>query len=90
MSLFFKPSIIVRRNLVLVASLLFLLVGTGSIYFIVVAMKQISNDFLWPRSVPSIAYALQYFGAEFEDMISGTNRDNGRNATWYSPLRTRR
>ena len=63
MSLFFKPSIIVQRNVVLVASLLFLLVGTGSIYFIVVAMKQISNDFLWPRSVPSIAYALQYFGA---------------------------
>ncbi|MBD48526.1 MAG: NADH-quinone oxidoreductase subunit F [Dehalococcoidia bacterium] len=37
-----------------------------------------------------VSSALQYFGAEFEDMISDPNRDNGRNATWYSPLRTRR
>ena len=37
-----------------------------------------------------VSSALQYFGAEFEDMILDANRDNGRNATWYSPLRTRR
>ena len=37
-----------------------------------------------------VSSALQYFGVEFEDMISGTNRGNGQNATWYSPLRTRR
>jgi len=37
-----------------------------------------------------VSSALQYFGAEFEDMIAGANRDNGLNATWYSPLRTRR
>lgn len=37
-----------------------------------------------------VSSALQYFGAEFEDMISDPNRYNGRNATWYSPSRTRR
>ena len=54
-----------RSNIVLIASLLFLLVGTGSIYFIVVALKQIANEFDWPRTVPSLAYALQYLGAGF-------------------------
>jgi MFS family permease len=49
-----------QRAVVLVASLLFMLVGTGSIYFIVVALKLISAEFDWPRAVPSIAYALQY------------------------------
>jgi MFS family permease len=49
-----------RRVIVLIASLLFMLVGTGSIYFIVVALKLISTEFDWPRAVPSIAYALQY------------------------------
>jgi MFS family permease len=49
-----------RRTSVLVASLLFILIGTGSIYFIVIALKLIAADFGWPRAVPSIAYALQY------------------------------
>ncbi|MBO6782573.1 MAG: MFS transporter [Alphaproteobacteria bacterium] len=40
--------------------MLFMLIGSGSIYFIVVALKVISTEFDWPRAVPSIAYALQY------------------------------
>ena len=52
-----------RRTVVLVASLLFMLIGTGSIYFIVIALKPIALEFVWPRAVPSIAYALQYAGA---------------------------
>lgn len=44
-----------RRTTVLIASLLFMLIGTGSIYFIVVALKLIAEDFGWPRAVPSIA-----------------------------------
>jgi MFS family permease len=60
-----------RRNAVLVASLLFMLVGTGSIYFIVVALKQISAEFDWPRAVPSIAYSLQYFGAGVGGIFMG-------------------
>jgi MFS family permease len=60
-----------QRSLVLVASLLFMLIGTGSIYFIVVAMKQISAEFAWPRSIPSIAYALQYGGAGIGGIFMG-------------------
>ena len=60
-----------RRSAVLVASLLFMVVGTGSIYFIVVALKQISGEFGWPRAVPSIAYALQYFGAGIGGVFMG-------------------
>ena len=52
-----------KRNSVLVASLLFILIGSGSIYFIVVALKAIAAEFAWPRAFPSIAYALQYLGA---------------------------
>ena len=53
----------VRRYAVLAASLLFLMIGTGSVYFLVVALKLISAEFDWPRAVPSMAYSLQYFGA---------------------------
>ena len=60
-----------KRSAVLVASLLFILVGTGSIYFIVVALKQISTEFGWPRTVPSIAYALSYFGAGIGGVFMG-------------------
>ncbi|MBI37157.1 MAG: MFS transporter [Alphaproteobacteria bacterium] len=60
-----------RSSIVLIASLLFLLVGTGSIYFIVVALKQIANEFDWPRTVPSLAYALQYLGAGFGGIFMG-------------------
>ncbi|MBO21954.1 MAG: MFS transporter [Rhodospirillaceae bacterium] len=48
-----------------------MLVGTGSIYFIVVALKQISAEFAWPRAVPSIAYALQYGGAGIGGIFMG-------------------
>ncbi|MBT3399276.1 MAG: hypothetical protein HN420_04720, partial [Rhodospirillaceae bacterium] len=60
-----------RRTIVLVASLLFMLIGTGSIYFIVVALKLIAADFGWPRAVPSIAYALQYAGAGVGGIFMG-------------------
>jgi MFS family permease len=60
-----------RRTAVLIASLLFMLIGTGSIYFIVVALKLIAEDFGWPRAVPSIAYALQYAGAGVGGIFMG-------------------
>jgi MFS family permease len=50
------------RYVVLVASVLLLLIGTGSVYFLVVALKLIAADFNWPRAVPSLAYSLQYIG----------------------------
>jgi MFS family permease len=60
-----------RRNSVLVASLLFMLIGTGSIYFLVVALKLISADFDWPRAIPSLAYSLQYFGGGVGGIVMG-------------------
>ncbi|MBH66937.1 MAG: MFS transporter [Rhodospirillaceae bacterium] len=62
---------VVQRNLVLAASLIFMIIGTGSVYFIVVALKPISLEFEWPRAVPSFAYALQYFAAGFGGILMG-------------------
>ena len=62
---------ILQRNMVLAASMLFMIIGTGSVYFIVVALKPISLQFDWPRAVPSIAYALQYFAAGFGGILMG-------------------
>jgi len=61
----------VKRGLVLVASLLFMLIGTGSIYFLVVALKAMAAEFDWPRTVPSTAYALQYLGGGFGGIFMG-------------------
>lgn len=60
-----------KRSVVLIASLLFILVGTGSIYFIVVALKEIAAEFAWPRTVPSTAYALQYLGTGIGGIFMG-------------------
>ncbi|MEM7251412.1 MAG: MFS transporter [Pseudomonadota bacterium] len=49
--------------LVLGTSLCLMIIGTGSVYLLVVALKPISTEFGWPRSDLSIAYAAQYFGA---------------------------
>ncbi|MEK9661562.1 MAG: MFS transporter, partial [Alphaproteobacteria bacterium] len=60
-----------RRYVVLLASLLFMFVGTGSVYFVVIALKPIAAEFDWPRAVPSIAYALQYGGAGVGGIFMG-------------------
>jgi MFS family permease len=60
-----------KRNWILAASLLFMVIGTGSVYFLVVALKPISAEFDWPRSVPSIAYSLQYFGGGIGGIFMG-------------------
>ncbi|MCA8929388.1 MAG: MFS transporter [Alphaproteobacteria bacterium] len=60
-----------KRNAVLLASLLFMIIGTGSIYFLVVALKLISAEFDWPRVVPSTAYAMQYLGGGFGGIFMG-------------------
>ena len=60
-----------KRNSILVASALFILIGTGSVYFIAVALKEIAADFSWPRAVPSTAFALQYLGAGLGGIFMG-------------------
>jgi MFS family permease len=61
----------VTRYSVLVASLLFLMIGTGSVYVLCFALNLISAEFEWPRAVPSIAYSLQYFGAGVGGIFMG-------------------
>lgn len=68
---FFADQERVRRTAVLGASLAFMVVGTGSIYFLVVALKLITAEFHWPRTIPSIAYALQYVGAGIGGIFMG-------------------
>lgn len=51
------------RYIVLWASMLALLIGSGSIFVLVVALKPIAYEFDWPRAVPSSAYSLQFFCA---------------------------
>lgn len=71
MLIYFSDRAALRRFIVLAASMLFIMVGTGSVYFLVVALKLISAEFDWPRAVPSIAYSLQYFGAGVGGIFMG-------------------
>jgi len=51
------------RYLVLFASFMMLAVGTGSVFALAVSLKDIAATFGWPRTVPSLGYSLQFFGA---------------------------
>ncbi len=66
-----SSNIVLRRNAVLIASLAFMVIGTGSSYCLVVALKLSTADFDWPRVVPSAAYALQYFGGGVGGIFMG-------------------
>ena len=57
--------------LVILSSLAMMVVGTGSVYMLVVMLKPISLEFGWDRSVPSIAYALQYLGGGIGGVLMG-------------------
>lgn len=61
----------IKRFAVLAASLLVMVIGTGSIYFLVIALKPIAAEFGWPRRVPSAAYALQYIGGGVGGIFMG-------------------
>jgi MFS family permease len=57
--------------LVLGASFYLMVAGTGSVYLLVTALKPIALEFNWPRTVPSIAYALQFLGGGIGGIIMG-------------------
>jgi MFS family permease len=52
-----------RRFWVLIASVALLLVGGGVTFVVVVGLKPIAMEFGWPRSVPSLAFSLQFVGS---------------------------
>lgn len=59
------------RYLVLAASVGLMLVGSGGLYLLVVSLKPIAQEFGWPRTVPSTAYALQFIGAGIGGIVMG-------------------
>ena len=59
------------RYLVLFASFALILVGTGSMFAVVVALKPMTQDFDWTRSIPSIAFSLLYLGGGTGGILMG-------------------
>ena len=56
---------------VLAASVMTLLIGSGAMFLVVVALKPIAAEFSWPRQVPSLAFSLQFLGAGFGGFFMG-------------------
>ena len=54
---------------ILAASVLSLLIGSGAMFLVVVALKSIAEEFGWPRAVPSLAFSLQFVGSGFGGMV---------------------
>ena len=50
------------RYVVLLVSIFLVLSANGSMFVLVVGLKQIALDFGWPRSVPSFAYSCLFLG----------------------------
>ncbi|MGE0747070.1 MAG: MFS transporter [Rhodospirillales bacterium] len=60
-----------RRFVILAASVWLLLVTAGGMYLIVVALKEVAQEFGWPRAVPSAAFSLQFIGSGFGGLLMG-------------------
>ena len=61
-----------RRPLfVLVGSVILLLVSGGSMYLIIVALKDVAMEFGWPRAIPSTAVSLLFIGSGIGGIIMG-------------------
>ena len=56
---------------VVAASTALVSVAFGSIYLVVVGLKPIAEEFGWPRSIPSLAYALALFGSGVGGVVMG-------------------
>ena len=56
---------------VLAASVMLLLVTVGGMFLIIVALKEIAQEFGWPRAVPSLALTLQFVGSGFGGILMG-------------------
>lgn len=60
-----------HRAVVLAASFVIMLVATGSVHLVVVALKPIAAELGWPRAVPSAAFALLYLGGGVGGIVMG-------------------
>lgn len=59
------------QYVVLWASMLALLIGSGSVFVLVVVLKPIAAEFDWPRTIPSTAYSLQFLCAGVGAIVMG-------------------
>ncbi|MFT5439024.1 MAG: MFS family permease, partial [Alphaproteobacteria bacterium] len=57
--------------MVLAGTVTILLVSAGGMYLIVVALKDVAQEFGWPRAVPSFAFSLQFIGSGIGGVIMG-------------------
>lgn len=60
-----------RRIYVLAGSVTMMLVSAGGMYLIVVSLKEVAQEFGWPRAVPSLAFSLQFIGSGIGGIIMG-------------------
>ena len=56
---------------VLVVSTYLVMTANGGMFLLVVSLKQMAGDFDWPRTVPSLAYALFFAGAGLGGIAMG-------------------
>ena len=59
------------RFVVLFVSIFLVLCANGSMFVLVVGLKQIAFDFGWPRSVPSLAYSCLFLGTGVGGILMG-------------------
>jgi len=59
------------RLVVLLTSTYLILAANGGLFLLVVALKQIAQDFDWPRTVPSLAYSFQFIGSGIGGIFMG-------------------
>ena len=48
-----------------------IMVANGAMLLLVVGLKQMALEFVWPRSVPSLAYAFLFIGSGFGGIVMG-------------------
>ena len=59
------------RFVVLFVSIFLVLCANGSMFVLVVGLKQIALDFGWPRSVPSLAFSCLFLGTGVGSIVMG-------------------
>ena len=60
-----------QRILVVVVSMYLIMIANGALLLLVVGLKQIAEEFGWPRGVPSLAYAFLFIGSGLGGIVMG-------------------
>ena len=60
-----------QRVLVVVISMYLIMIANGALLLLVVGLKQIAEEFGWPRGVPSLAYAFLFIGSGLGGIVMG-------------------